>query len=715
MYTFAFQGINLRISSVFAVLVFFAHFGLHAQVSINSNGNNPDSSAMLDVQSTTRGMLIPRMTQAERAAIPDPATGLLVFQTDTLVGFWYYDGANWLKSNIFTLVDSVVSNGGVSYHHSDFVFGSPSLDMDGNFMHFSRMFFDKDLSAFRVGFNNTVEWDKDSIGLYSFGSGINSRATKDAAVAMGASEATGIASTALCFSQAKDFAAFSSGIGVAIGEYSTAMGKGTASGDVSTALGRATLASGTHSTAMGDSSTASGVSSLATGRFTTASGDYATSMGIESIASGMSSIAMGDESTASGVSAISIGEFNTASGDQSLAIGHLTRALSDGAVAIGINSTAWEPYSTVIGQGAQTFGDYSTAIGQAAHAYGIYAVSIGAETTANGEVSTAMGNATTANGAVSQSLGQVTIANGFASTVLGMFNDSIVPAQTSVTSTTPLFIVGNGSSAESRSNALVVRKDGHVGIGTNSPGALLDVSSGAIKVTNSGNGALLLNLNSDRAWYFRQLGTGASTKLELVSIGGGGGKSFVINTTGNLGVGDLDPVLKIQANGNIGPSTDNSFDCGTSSYRWDDIYATNGTIQTSDARDKRGIRDLSYGLQHILALRPVSFQWKSSPDHKEKLGLLAQEVIEVIPEIVKTHDYEVDTISGERILKKLDRMGMYYSDLIPVIIHAIQEQEAEIDRLRLEKASMHARLDTMSAEIEELKTLIRQNVNLTTN
>ncbi len=64
-------------------------------VAINTTGNDPDTSAMLDVSSTTKGLLIPRMTQAQRTAIASPATGLLVFQTDGSAGFYYYYGTQW--------------------------------------------------------------------------------------------------------------------------------------------------------------------------------------------------------------------------------------------------------------------------------------------------------------------------------------------------------------------------------------------------------------------------------------------------------------------------------------------------------------------------------------------------------------------------------------------------------------------------------------------
>jgi hypothetical protein len=53
-----------------------------AQVAINADGSLPDSSAMLDVNSADKGMLIPRMSAAQREAIISPATGLMIFCTD---------------------------------------------------------------------------------------------------------------------------------------------------------------------------------------------------------------------------------------------------------------------------------------------------------------------------------------------------------------------------------------------------------------------------------------------------------------------------------------------------------------------------------------------------------------------------------------------------------------------------------------------------------
>lgn len=64
-------------------------------MAVNANGSSADASAMLDVSSTSKGVLVPRMTQAQRNAISSPATGLMIYQTDATAGFYYYNGSAW--------------------------------------------------------------------------------------------------------------------------------------------------------------------------------------------------------------------------------------------------------------------------------------------------------------------------------------------------------------------------------------------------------------------------------------------------------------------------------------------------------------------------------------------------------------------------------------------------------------------------------------------
>jgi hypothetical protein len=107
------------------------------QVAINSDGNPPDPSAVLDLQSTNQGFLVPRIDFNDR---PDPAApGLLIYVTangplgdNTL---YMYDGANWLK--ILTQVVSIIGTemeGGIVFYHDEIQgFGLVSAQSDEGF------------------------------------------------------------------------------------------------------------------------------------------------------------------------------------------------------------------------------------------------------------------------------------------------------------------------------------------------------------------------------------------------------------------------------------------------------------------------------------------------------------------------------------------------------------------------------------------------------
>jgi hypothetical protein len=65
----------------------------YAQVGINTN--TPDASSALDIESSTGGILIPRLTETQRDAIVSPASGLMIYQTDEDTGFYFYNGTQW--------------------------------------------------------------------------------------------------------------------------------------------------------------------------------------------------------------------------------------------------------------------------------------------------------------------------------------------------------------------------------------------------------------------------------------------------------------------------------------------------------------------------------------------------------------------------------------------------------------------------------------------
>lgn len=80
-----------------ALFVSMAIFSQAQSVGFNSDGSTPNSSTMLDVRSTTKGLLIPRISAAERGGISLPVQGLMVYQTDSSAGYYYYNGTAWIQ------------------------------------------------------------------------------------------------------------------------------------------------------------------------------------------------------------------------------------------------------------------------------------------------------------------------------------------------------------------------------------------------------------------------------------------------------------------------------------------------------------------------------------------------------------------------------------------------------------------------------------------
>ncbi|MDP5171765.1 MAG: tail fiber domain-containing protein, partial [Bacteroidia bacterium] len=248
----------------------------------------------------------------------------------------------------------------------------------------------------------------------------------------------------------------------------------------------------------------------------------------------------------------------------------------------------------------------------------------------------------------SVAIGNAVQAQSYSSTAIGRYNVGGGSA-TAWNANDPVFEIGIGSGPSSTANAITVQKDGDVGIGTTTPGARLHVANGNIRIGS----------------------------LEEFSDGG----SFII-----------------QVNSNFAPETNATRSLGTSALRWTTVYATNGTINTSDRRDKQDIRELSYGIQDIMKLKPVSFSWKDQPEMGTKLGLIAQDVQEVISEVVLDKDWVINEQSGEKTEIEAERMGVFYSDLIPVLIKGMQEQQEIINAQTKRIEALEARLQTLEEE-----------------
>src|SRR6187549_1685281 len=81
-------------NAIILVCLLFSAFAGYSQVGIGTK--NPDTTSVLDLSSTTKGALFPRMTTAQRTDIDSPAIGLTVFDLDKLT-YWYYTGTEWVE------------------------------------------------------------------------------------------------------------------------------------------------------------------------------------------------------------------------------------------------------------------------------------------------------------------------------------------------------------------------------------------------------------------------------------------------------------------------------------------------------------------------------------------------------------------------------------------------------------------------------------------
>lgn len=292
------------------------------------------------------------------------------------------------------------------------------------------------------------------VGDNSFAMGSNTIASGNNAMALGnETRATGSNSVSIGYnltsSGSRSFAAGSGN--KAIGEDAFAMGTSSeARGDRSMAFGYGAIAIGANSTSLGWESRATGDRSFATGYQTEA-------RGTNSIAFGWGTLASGDRSFAMGLNSI-------ASQEYAIATGNTTRASGKNSATFGANTVASGAMSFSMGNSSVASGDQSFASGNST-ALGVNSASFGSNTTASGDSSAAFGLDSRAIGDRSVAMGRGTLAYNNNELSIGQWSQGVSNGGDPAASTSTIFQIGNGTSADNRSNAMTVRRTGWVGIG----------------------------------------------------------------------------------------------------------------------------------------------------------------------------------------------------------------------------------------------------------
>ncbi len=302
-------------------MIFYTGNFINAQsVAINNDGSTADASAALDIKSTIKGMLVPRMTQAQRNAIASPATGLLIYQTDNTTGFYFYNGSSWLSVSGSGIPAgwNITGNNGTN-PAINFLGTTDDQPLHFRIRNVNAGIIDSILYNTSIGYRSL---DAVSTGYGNTASGYlalrsNTTGIFNTAVGFGAllSNTTGQNNTAIGNSAL---------IANTIGAGNTAIGEAALTsnlGDYNTASGYEAL----YTNTTGLANTASGYWSLfynTTGTYNTASGRkalYSNIAGVNNTANGADALlnTTGSSNTASGASTLS----NNTTGSNNTAIG----------------------------------------------------------------------------------------------------------------------------------------------------------------------------------------------------------------------------------------------------------------------------------------------------------------------------------------------------------------------------------------------------------
>lgn len=393
------------------------------------------------------------------------------------------------------------------------------------------------------------------------------------------------------------------------------------------------------------SNNSTGNYSFSVGIANTASGEHSSAFGQEANATGLSSLASGYDTTASGAYSSAFGQSTTASGSHSSAFGNLSTATAFTSFSAGSDSHANGAASIALGSGANAQNDYAVAIGHGATTSADSSVALGYNVTASAVAATAMGYRSIASGDYSVAIGYGSLEEGNFSTGTPYYRNEAIGIRSHV--------IGNrnkstGSKSFSIGNDNLSQGTGAFSIGENN--------------ISTGDYSMALGLFSESVAYgsfsfgnntyadgYNTTAIGSANTVDDSAIAdqwNQNNRAFVI---GN-GFYDIDNAQLTRS------------DAFTVWFNGDATLAGNLNIN-SDARLKANIVSLGATLSKLLQIDGKSYTMKKDESKKQKIGLLAQDIEKVFPELV----------SESNGIKSVN-----YQGIVPILINALKEQDEKM-------------------------------------
>jgi hypothetical protein len=221
----------------------------------------------------------------------------------------------------------------------------------------------------------------------------------------------------------------------------------------------------------------------------------------------------------------------------------------------------------------------------------------------------------------------------------------------------------------------VYEAGGNVGIGTASPSAKLHLNTNAsvstfdriIQGRSAANNTFVIGVSDPNA-YFAAAGAGGLKFAVNSNLGVSGSSvpsnvAMTILSTGNVGIGTENPAVQLHTTGTIRYAT--FAGGGSSTITVDNV---GDLTRTSSIQLKKDVTAINYGLNEILQINPINFNWidEDKFGNENENGFIAEDVMSIIPNVVGSD------IHG---------LFMDYTKLIPILTKAIQEQQALIKAL----------------------------------